>query len=367
MKGWKKFACIFALVSAVLILAACGGNGGASSETSGADTATSGDESGSSAEDTATSEFANAPTFELKASHPQPAGSSTDVGYEKLAELVEEYTDGTIKITVYPAASLVSMAENVQAVQNGTVEIGQMTSGDLATMAPILSVCEIPAALSGEWADETKPIYNEILEPLGLHVLHLQAGTDPTLRGAAFLSNTVLVKTPDDLKGLKVRASGQQAGKAVELWGGTPVTLTFADLAPAMERNTVDVVMTPLPGAFANSWYELEHYISSTPFIPLMAFMTINKDIYDSMTPAQQEAISKAAKEACLHMDALSYDEIIEGLDVMEEYGNEIYIMTEEEAAAFSDILEPLYDEIIEQNGDLAKRLVDAYKKYSGK
>jgi TRAP-type C4-dicarboxylate transport system substrate-binding protein len=361
MKGWKKFASVFALVSVVFILTACGGNGGGSSETTGAE---SGSESGSPAEDTTASAFANAPTFDLKASHPQPANTYTDEGYKRFAELVDEYTEGTIKITVYPAGSLVSMAENVQAVQNGTVEIGQMTSGDLATMAPIMNICEIPNSFNGDWAEEGVPILNEILDPLGIHVLYRQSVGDPTLKGVAFLSNSVLVKSPEDLKGLKVRAAGQYSGRAAELWGGTPVTLTFADLAPAMERNTIDVVMTPLPGAFANSWYELEHYITSTGFVSPMALMTINKGIFDSMTPAQQEAVSKAGKEACLYMDALSFEEIQKGISAMEEYGNEIHIMTAEEMAVFSEMLQPLYDEIVAQYGDLAKKLVDSYEKY---
>jgi TRAP-type C4-dicarboxylate transport system substrate-binding protein len=359
MRKRKKAISFIAVICLVLFtLAGCNWNKAADTPPPAADTGGSGAAVGDSS--AGASEFDGAPTFDLKISHPHPKGSGTDLGYEKLAEMMETYSEGTIKSTVYPAGSLMSTAEAVEAIRNGTADIAQISSGDVATIIPAINLIEIPGSYSQkntDYVEAVKPVMREIMEPYGIYFLSPQPGTP-----SWFFSNLKQIKTPADMKGIKVRASGQYGGKAIEAWGGSPVTITLADLTTAMERNTVDVVITPGLGAYSNGWYELEHYITVTDISTLMAMMVMNMDLYNRMTPAQQDAVNRATIDAAQFMYDETVKEVAEGFPVMEAYGNEIYTMTDAENDEFKNALQPMRDAAVAEFGDDAKKLEDVLK-----
>ncbi|MDR1028401.1 MAG: TRAP transporter substrate-binding protein [Clostridiales Family XIII bacterium] len=346
-KNWKKFLCIAMALCLIFALAACGGGN------KDADTDADATDTGDTTE--ASSDFDGAPTFDLKIAHPQPDGSSTDLGYRKFAELMEEYTEGTVKATIYPAGSLVSSAEAVEGLRNGTIDIAQISSGDAATVIPALNLIEVPGSYSQantDYVEGLAPAMREAMDPYGIHFLYPQPGSPSWL-----FSNLKQITSPDDTKGLKVRASGKYGGLAIERWGGSPVTITLADLTTAMERNTVDVILTPGLGAYSNGWYELEHFITVSDISTLMAMMTISKSLWDQMTPAQQEAVDRAALDGAMHMYEETLKEMEEGMGVMEAYGNELYTLTDAENALFIDALQPLRDEVVAEVGAEAEKL----------
>jgi TRAP-type C4-dicarboxylate transport system substrate-binding protein len=250
----------------------------------------------------------------------------------------------------------------VEAVRNGTVDIAQLSSGDVATIIPAINLIEIPGSYSQantDYVEGVTPALREVMAPYGMHFLYPQPGTPSWL-----FSNLKQIKSPEDMKGLKVRASGKYGGLAIEQWGGSPVTITLADLTTAMERNTVDVILTPGLGAYSNGWYELEHYITVSDITTLMAMMVMNLDVYKSMTPEQQEAVNTAALEGAMYMYNETMKDVEEGFTVMNEYGNEIYTLTDAENDAFKDSLQPLRDQVIAEVGGEAQKLEDTLKKF---
>ena len=306
--------------------------------------------------------FEGAPTFDLKIAHPHPAGSGTDVGYTRFAELMEEYTEGTVKATVFPAGSLITTAEGVDALRNGTVEICQISSGDVATVIPALNLIEIPGSYSQrntDYVEGIAPVMRETMAPYGIHFLYPQPGTP-----SWFFSNIDIVKSPADMAGKKVRASGQYGGKAIEIWGGSPVTITLADLTTAMERNTVDIIITPGLGAYSNGWYELEHYISVADISTLMAMMAMSEDTFQKMTPAQQDAVHRAALEGAMAMYEATMKDVEEGFIVMGDYGNEIYTLTDAENLVFKQALDPLRQQVLDDVGAEAENLEAVLKQF---
>jgi TRAP-type C4-dicarboxylate transport system substrate-binding protein len=166
------------------------------------------------------------------------------------------------------------------------------------------------------------------------------------------------------MKGLNVRAAGKYGGQAIQAWGGNPVTITLADLTTAMERNTVDVVLTPGLGAYSNGWYELEHYISVSDITTLMAMMTMRQDLWESLTPEQQDAVNRATIEGANLMYDETMREVEEGFTVMGEYGNEIYTLTGAENAAFKDPTQVIRDQIVQEVGEEAQKLEEVLAKF---
>lgn len=353
MKKWIALAVSLCLV--VATLAACGGNNNAAS---GARTA-AGSSSQSAAADSSgggTAPAADAVT--LKLAHPQPAGSATDLTYNFFAEKVLEYTDGAVAIEIYPANSLINSNETMDALINGTVDLGHVGSGDVSTLIPAIAVWDVPGAFKAggelDYVWDSQDIMIEMLSAKGMRYLNILPGTPNWL-----LSNKKLIVTPEDMAGLNIRVSGKYTGLAVQAWGGNPVTIPLNDLATAMERNTVDVVMSAGLGVAPFKWYELEHYITDSGVCNMIAFLAMNQDKFDALSAEQQEGFQKAADEMSEFSYARVMDDMEETYTLMEDFGNEFYELTEEETNALIEGAKPAMEQAIADGGDDAQRLYD--------
>lgn len=354
-KKWKKSVSIIAVACMLVVsLTACGGNNSPAPAAPPEDTPAASEEK--PATETPASDDQE---FNVKIAHPHPAGSATDKGWIKFTELLEEYSGGTIKSEIFPAGSLVSTAEAVEALRNRTVDFAQLSSGDLGTLIPAMNIIEVPGTFKQhgtEYVAGVAPAMRELMSPYGIFYIYAQPGTP-----SWFFSNKKQIITPEDMQGLTVRASGKYGGQAIEAWGGSPVTITLADLTTAMERNTVDVVITPGLGAYSNGWYELMHYITVTEVTTLMAMMAMSQGLYDEMSPAQQEAVDKAGYEAAIFMYEMTMADVETGNQVMAEYGNSIEVLTDEQNNAFFELAEPLRQSLIAEIGPEAEQLDQAF------
>ena len=356
----KKFLCAFVSICIMVVLASCNGTTSAPTPEPAPDpTPVS-----TPAPESETSAFEGAPTIELKIAHPHPAGSATDKGYNLIATMVAELTEGTVTAQVFPSGSLVSSAEAVEALRNGTIDIAQLTVGDVATVVPAMSLIDVPGSYAQKPGDDDYLLVlgaaiRETMAPSGISVLYPHPAAP-----SWFFSNKLNPRSPEDLKGLTVRASGKYSGLAVETWGASPVTITLADLPTAMERNTVDVVISPGLGAFANGWYELQHYLTITDFNTAMALSAISQITLDKMTPAQQDALYKAAFDGMWLIGSETDKEMEEGMGVMLDYGNQIEELTVEENKVFKDSMKPLRDQVISEVGEAAAKLEDVLQNF---
>jgi len=107
------------------------------------------------------------------------------------------------------------------------------------------------------------------------------------------------VKTPDDVKGLKVRTTGSPAHiEAFKLLGANPVPMPLAELYTALEMKTVDAQEHPLGVLWSAKLYEVQKYLTLTNHAYSALIVVMNKAKYDALPPAQQKALVEAAREA---------------------------------------------------------------------
>ncbi|MDR7079768.1 TRAP-type C4-dicarboxylate transport system substrate-binding protein [Neobacillus niacini] len=224
------------LLSFVVLLAACGKS---SSESSG------GDE-----------------VYEFDFNIQPPAVHNYAKTVKNWAEYVEKETDGRIKINIYPSAALGPYESVYEDIAGGVYDIGYANpSVQDDTMLFPLSIGELPFSLSDPF-DKRK-----IIEKFNQRFL-----SDKYDDNVTFLSFTgsdpyhIVSKTPikslTDLKGKKINGIGDEKVQLVNLWGGSPVSLSQADLYEALERGTVDSVIYPAIGSIGFSFYEVAPYLT---------------------------------------------------------------------------------------------------------
>ena len=146
------------------------------------------------------------------------------------------------------------------------------------------------AKFDGEAGEKLK----EILGEYGLHCMGIAEN------GFRELTNSKNeVKTVDDMKNLKVRVAGSNLlMECYKRWGADATNMNWSETYTALQQNTVEGEENPLPAIDAASVQEVQPYCSMWDAIYDCLFFCINQDIYDSLTPEQQQVVDEAGQKA---------------------------------------------------------------------
>ena len=224
-------------------------------------------------------------------------------GGRKFGELMEKATGGKVKVNVYAADQLTNgnQSEGIQALMNGDpVQISMHSNLIYSAFDPRFNVVSLPfiydsvedadAKFDGEAGEKLK----EILSEYGLHCMGIAEN------GFRELTNSVReVKSVDDMKNLKIRVAGSNLlMECYKRWGADATNLNWSETYTALQQNTVEGQENPLPAIDAASVQEVQPYCSMWDAIYDCLFFCINQDIYDGLTPEQQEVVDKAGRMA---------------------------------------------------------------------
>ena len=224
-------------------------------------------------------------------------------GGRKFGELMEKATGGKVKVNVYAADQLTNgnQSEGIQALMNGDpVQISMHSNLIYSAFDPRFNVVSLPflfdsvedadAKLDGEAGEKLK----EILDEYGLHCMGIAEN------GFRQLTNSKQeVKTVDDMKNLKIRVAGSNLlMECYKRWGADATNMNWSETYTSLQQKTVEGQENPLPAIDAASVQEVQPYCSMWNAIYDCLFFCINGDIYDSMTPEQQEVIDECGRLA---------------------------------------------------------------------
>ena len=294
-------------------------------------------------------------------------------GGRKFGELIEKATGGKIKVNVYAADQLTNgnQSEGIQALMNGDpVQISMHSNLIYSAFDPRFNVVSLPflfdsvedadAKLDGEAGEKLK----EILDEYGLHCMGIAEN------GFRQLTNSKQeVKTVDDMKNLKIRVAGSNLlMECYKRWGADATNMNWSETYTALQQKTVEGQENPLPAIDAASVQEVQPYCSMWNAIYDCLFFCINGDIYDSMTPEQQEVIDECGRLATQYereINRAGDDEIMNRWQ--NENGVTITNYEDMDIDSFKqavDGVDEWYQKELEGQGyDDAKELIDTFTK----
>ncbi|MBP1932252.1 TRAP transporter substrate-binding protein [Ammoniphilus resinae] len=291
MKKWFKSVSAVMLASSLLVVSACGGSPSSSEGGSGGGSA----EPAPKADD----KKAGGEVIEWDMPSVYAEGSAPVKGAQKFAELLDQKSNGQIKVTVFPNGSLGTERENFEALKAGDVELilagyqGQdMYAPEFMFIsAPFLfkSMDHVKAVLNG---DLGKKMFAKMDES-DSHAL------GSIIRGPRHMTANKEIKTPEDVKGLKLRLPEIEAWVAA--WKAfdtlaTPVALP--ELYGALQTGVVEASEGPTEQFYTFKLQEVQKYMIKTSHIYEATFFWINKPLWDSLTPEQQKWVQEASDEA---------------------------------------------------------------------
>lgn len=292
-------------------------------------------------------------------------GTALWEGVEHFVHAVEEKSEGKIIITPYYSSELGNVYEGCQSVMDGDIDFGAVSCEALATYWPSFDIMnclflftdyqqaydildgEIGAAL---WAQ---------MDADGIHAL----SNKTCFNGCSFrtISANKEIRTPDDLKGVKLRIMENPtllAGWKATGANATPVA--FTELYTALQQGTVDAQENAYDTTYSGKFYEINKYIINTNHSLQPSMLSVNLDLWNSLTDAERALIEEAATEAAEYQREVN-EELTEKFKAeMEAAGVTFVDLTNEELKAFQDTQLDVYKSIADQYGDIALNFFDA-------
>jgi C4-dicarboxylate-binding protein DctP len=309
--------------------------------------------------------LAQAPII-IKFSHVVASDTPKGKAAEKFKELAEKYTDGKVKIEVYPNSTLYKDKEELEALQLGAV---QMLAPSNSKFGPIgvreFEVFDLPYILP-----DLATLRKVTDGPLGAKLLKLLEPKGMT--GLAYWDNGFKVMsankklvTPADYKGLKFRI---QSSKVLEAQfrslGAIPQVMAFGEVYQALQTGVVDGQENTASNMYTQKMHEVQKYLTMTNHGYIGYVVVVNKKFWEGLPADIRGQLDKAMKEATAFGNGQSAKENDEALEEIKKAGKtEIITLTPEQDAAMRKAMDPVYKDVASRVG---QPLIDEFIKETG-
>ncbi|ADU98458.1 DctP family TRAP transporter solute-binding subunit [Alicycliphilus denitrificans] len=290
-------------------------------------------------------------------------------GGEIWAAKVKEKTNGRINIKLYPGVSLIQgdQTREFSALRQGVIDMAIGSTINWSPQVKQLNLFSLPflfpdyAAVDAVTQGDVGKSIFQTLEKAG--VVPLAWGEN----GYREISNSKhAIKSPADLKGLKIRVVGSPLFlDTFTALGANPTQMSWADAQPAMASGAVDGQENPISVYQAAKLYTVaQKHITMWGYINDPLIFVVNKDIWNSWTPADREAVRQAAIEAGKEEIAIARKGMVEAdkplLKQIEGLGVTVTQLTPAEREAFVKATRPVFDK---WKGQIGADLVNAAEK----
>ncbi|NNU98980.1 TRAP transporter substrate-binding protein [Geobacillus sp. DSP4a] len=296
-------------------------------------------------------------------SHVVAENTPKGLAAQKFAELVEQKTDGRVKVEVFPNGSLYSDGEELDALLRGDVQMIAPSFSKVTELVPEWQVLDLPFLFRDE-DDVCRVFTGEIgAELLGM----LEA---KKIKGLALWSNgfkqmmstTRPLIAPDDFRGLRFRIMPSEViEKQFRLLGGEPVAVSFDHVYRALEQHEFDGQENTISNIYSKSFYKFQPYITISNHGYLGYAVMMNQAFWDHLPKDIQQKITEAMAEATqwnLQESKAQNERELQQLKRREDV--HLYLLSETEKRRWERKLAPLYQEFTRQFGS---RLLNEIKK----
>lgn len=229
-----------------------------------------------------------------------PAHPGTE-GIKYLVEMVDEKTNGKIKIEPLLGGVLGGERELVEALQLGNIEMAAVSDIGMATVVSEVGFAYLPYLCTSYEEVEAKYYGGWIGEELKKRLLNknivLLSFSDNDFRWITNSKHPVL--KPEDLKGMSIRVP--EIPELIQFFrelGALPITMAVTEVVPALQQGAVDGQDNGAVLNYTFGFHEFQPYMTMTNHVFSGGGILINKSIYDKLNSKEQEILRSAAIKA---------------------------------------------------------------------
>ncbi|MBE0529440.1 MAG: DctP family TRAP transporter solute-binding subunit [Rhodospirillales bacterium] len=304
----------------------------------------------------------HAQAINLKLGHVAPDSQPYAQAAVKFAELVKQYTGGDVQIQIFPNSLLGDQRDLLEGLQLGSVDIALTSSAVLAGFMPKVQVFDLPFMFR-----DAEHVYKVVDGPLAKEIY---AGDEAKKmkvistweNGFRDISNNKRpIKTPDDMKGIKIRVMENKL--YIEMFkalGSEPTPMARGELFTGLQTGTVDAQDNPIGQTYTSRFYEVQKFITLSGHTYSPEPVVFSLATWKKIPANHQAAILKASAEAAKFNRELDAAQQQEYIKKSEEKGMAVTILTPQQKKMFQDKMTPVWDMFADKIGkDLIQKIQD--------
>lgn len=284
-------------------------------------------------------------------------------------KLIEDGSKGAVSVEIYSDNQLGDDTKGTEACRAGDLECVNTSTAPLVGLVPELAIFDIPFLFTDTTVAD-KVIDGEIgqmlsqkLEEKGLVCLAWNEN------GFRDLTNSKrVVKTPDDLKGLKIRTMENQFH--LEAWkdlGASPTPMSWSEVFTALQQHTIDGQENPIPNFYAAHIQEVNKYITMTDHIYSPFLLLYSKQKWDKLDASTQKLIRDAATQYAKAERELNRSQTKDLMKKLEDDGYSVTVLSAADKEAWRAKTASVWDSVGQKvGGDMITKLKAAVKAAEG-
>ena len=294
--------------------------------------------------------FSSLGSYEMIVGHAQPEGNPRYVSMNRFAEDVAKGTHGHVTVSVFGSGQLGTEKEMLEQVVQG---VSQGMRGGQFDFSPRLLMFTLPF-LTNTRAEVTALLQSDLAKKVCAEAEKTTGTVIINLCDAGgyrqFSNNRRPIKTPDDLKGLKMRTNGMKTIDMTFLaLGATTTTVPYADLYMALKTGVADGQENPWVNVEGMKFYEVQKYFTGVNYQFHPDPFYVNAEWWNSLPAEFRDIISKAAAEMGVYNDQLIDQNSEAARQAIIKSGAEVYMPTAEELKAFQDACQVVYQQVVRE------------------
>lgn len=305
----------------------------------------------------------------LNFSHTMAPNSLSDLGAKKFKELVEQRSNGSVKVNVVTNCGLSGgdLTKAIEMVGAGDIDMHASAPTNAANFDPRFYIFWMPflfedSASLVKVADskEIMDMVNDWFKPMNIHLMGLHNA------GARQISNSEkVIRTPADLKSMNIRVPGAQL--FIDCFRGSfaanPTAMDFSEVYTALQQKTISGQENPVSVFDSSKFNEVQKYLSLWDYVlDSTGWYISQKTLDNKLSPEQRKIVLESAAEAIKWAENYLGDSEKQILAKLKGQGVEITTLTPEEKKAFAEAVAPLYTKY---EGIIGKDVMDKFKQVS--
>ncbi|WGE57396.1 TRAP transporter substrate-binding protein [Actinobacillus equuli] len=283
----------------------------------------------------------------LKLSHNNDKTHPVHISMQNMADEVKKLTNGEVVIRIYPNSQLGNQRESMELIQSGSLDMAKSNASELEAFEPVYGAFNVPYLFK-----DSEHYYKVLKDPeIGGKILE-------STKGKGFIGLTYYdagsrsfyaskpIKTPADLKGLKVRVQpSPSALEMVKLMGASPTPLAFGELYTALQQGVVDAAENNPTALTLMRHGEVSKFFSEDEHTIIPDVLLISEKSWAKLTPEQQTTVKQAADNSMMsHKELWSKMTAEEVKKAKETLGVEFVKVDKQ---PFVDAVKPMHDKAL--------------------
>lgn len=287
----------------------------------------------------------------LKIGYATSKESHYGVGSTVFCDEVEKGTQGRYKCQHFPNSALGGEREEIEAVQLGTQDVVNTSTGPLGNFVPEVKIVDIPF-LFRDYDHARKvmdgPIGQDLLKKMQAKGLIGLAWTENGFRHMTNSKHPIVHAS--DAAGLKMRTMENKVHMdGYKTFGILPTPMAFPELFTALQQGTVDGQENPIPVILAAKFAQVQKYLSLTGHVYSPAVLILSPNVWNKLSDADKKVFVEAAKKGGAAQRKKVNDDENNGIALLKKEG--MQVVEKVDGESFRKAIAPAYQQYAKEFG----------------